>query len=113
MIIAIKIRSSIGARQPVKDTLKMLNLSRKHSTVVLEDTPVNRGMLKKAKDFIAYGTVSEELAKQIQDFYKGDKAAHLHPPRGGYKSVKSAFAQGGDLGDRGEEMSALVKRMIP
>lgn len=113
MIAAVQIRGHVGARQPVKDTLKMLNLAKKHAAVVLEDNEVNRGMLLKAADFITYGTVSDETAKKIKDLYKGDKSAHLHPPRGGYKSIKRPFTMNGDLGHRGEEMEALVTRMFP
>ncbi|HPR42329.1 MAG TPA: 50S ribosomal protein L30 [Candidatus Methanofastidiosa archaeon] len=36
----------------------------------------------------------------------------LHPPRGGYKDTKRGFGQGGSLGYRGEEINALLKRMI-
>ncbi len=113
MIAAIRIRSSIGARKPVKDTLRMLGLTRKNACVVVEDTPQMRGMLRKCTDFITYGDVSDELAKQLKELYKGDDAAHLHPARGGLKSVKRPFTRNGDLGDRGEEMEKLIKRMLP
>jgi len=42
----------------------------------------------------------------IKDVFK------LHPPRGGYKDTKRGFGQGGSLGYRGEEINALLKRMI-
>ena len=113
MIAAVQIRGQIGARQPVKDTLRMLHLAKKHAAVVLEDTPVNRGMLQKVADFITYGEVSDETAKKLQSLYTGTKSAHLHPPRGGYKSIKRPFTKNGDLGYRGEEMEKLVTRMFP
>lgn len=113
MIVAIQLRGQIGARQPVKDTLKMLHLGKKHAAVVLEDTPVNRGMLKKVQDYITYGEVSDEIAKKVQELYTGTQSAHMHPPRGGLKSIKKPFTQNGDLGDRGAEMEKLVVRMFP
>lgn len=113
MIVAIQIRGHIGARQPVKDTLKMLNLAKKHSAIVLEDTEINRGMLRKVADYITYGTVSDDVAEKVKDLYTGTNSAHLHPPRGGYKSIKRPFKMNGDLGDRGEEMDKLVTRMFP
>jgi large subunit ribosomal protein L30 len=113
MIVAVQLRGQIGARQPVKDTLKMLNLGKKHAAIVIEDNPVNKGMLRKAADFITYGEVSDETAKKIKDLYTGTKSAHLHPPRGGFKSIKRPFTMNGDLGNRGEEMEKLVTRMFP
>lgn len=113
MIAAVQIRGHIGARQGVKDTLKMLHLAKKHAAIVLEDNPVNRGMLQKVESFITYGEVSDEMAEKIKKLYTGTKSAHLHPPRGGYKSIKRSFKQKGDLGYRGEEMEKLVERMFP
>lgn len=38
---------------------------------------------------------------------------HLHPPKGGFKrALKRSFADGGELGDRGSEITFLVSRMI-
>ncbi len=36
----------------------------------------------------------------------------LHPPRKGYKSIKLPFRVGGDLGYRGKEINALLRRMM-
>lgn len=36
----------------------------------------------------------------------------LHPPRKGFKSVKNPITRGGDLGYRGEEINALLERMM-
>jgi hypothetical protein len=81
--------------------------------VVVEDNPVNRGMLKKAENFITYGEVSDEMAKKIQGLYTGTKSAHMHPPRGGFRSIKKAYTQKGDLGYRGDAIEALLERMFP
>jgi len=38
---------------------------------------------------------------------------HLHPPKGGFRgALKRSFADGGELGDRGPEIAALISRMI-
>lgn len=111
MIAAILIRGKMGARQGVKDTLKMLNLNKKHACVLLEDTPVNNGMLNKCKDFVTFGTVSEDTQKALKNIMQ-NKTAHLHPPRGGLKSIKRPVGSGGDLGLR-KDMDALVERMLP
>jgi len=37
----------------------------------------------------------------------------LHPPKGGFKgALKRSFADGGELGDRGAEITSLISRMI-
>ena len=36
----------------------------------------------------------------------------LHPPRKGFKSLKNPITRGGDLGYRGEEINALLLRMM-
>ncbi len=36
----------------------------------------------------------------------------LHPPRKGFKSVKNPITRGGDLGYRGEEINALLEKMM-
>lgn len=112
MIAAVQLRGAIGARQPVKDTLRMLHLGKKHACVLLEENPQTSGMLRKCKDFITYGEVTDATAEKIKKILKG-RTAHLHPPRGGLKSIKRPFGDKGDLGNRGKEMDALIGRMLP
>ncbi len=46
---------------------------------------------------------------KIHNFVKPFRA---HPPRGGYRSTKRSFKEGGSLGYRGEKINDLVRRMI-
>ncbi len=61
----IRIRGSIGVRKDIKDTLNMLRLYRKNSCVIIENNPHYVGMIKKAKDYITWGEISEEAFKQL------------------------------------------------
>lgn len=36
----------------------------------------------------------------------------LHPPRKGYEGIKRTYNMGGALGDRGEDINVLLKRMM-
>ncbi|WP_048149438.1 50S ribosomal protein L30 [Palaeococcus ferrophilus] len=36
----------------------------------------------------------------------------LHPPRGGHKTIKRTFKEGGALGYRGEKINELLERMM-
>lgn len=56
----IRLRSAIGARRDIKDTLMLLNLRYIHSCVLLPKTPSIEGMLRKIKDYITYGEIDKE-----------------------------------------------------
>jgi large subunit ribosomal protein L30 len=138
-VAIILVRGKVTFSQPVKDTLKMLNLPRKNSCTVVEDTPINRGMIKKVKDFTTYGEIDEETFKELVD-KRGEESGNrtsdsknkynynfveingkkyksyfrLNPPRKGFgrKGIKIAFKIGGALGDRKEKINDLIKRML-
>ena len=121
------------------NTLAMLNLHRKNHGVVIEDTPANQGMVRKVKDYVTWGEISEEvfqelLAKRGKEYKvrltDSKKLYHygtlqaggkhyrryfaLNPPQKGFerKGIKVAFAAGGALGYRRDKINELLKRMI-
>lgn len=112
-IAIIRIRGAIKASGEVVSTLDMLRMYRKNYCVVIEDTPSNKGMLNKVKDYVTWGTISEEILKELKEKYKEKKFFNLNPPIGGYArgGIKKAFPKGG-LGNRGEKINLLLKRMI-
>ncbi|MBN1386765.1 uL30 family ribosomal protein [Candidatus Woesearchaeota archaeon] len=120
-IAIIRLRGLTGIRKPIKDTLLMLNLIRKHHCVVLDPNPSVMGMIRKAKDYITWGFIDDETQKLLVD-KRSEKDSdgnmrpyfRLHPPRKGFerKGVKRTFRIGGALGDRGEKINDLIKRMI-
>ncbi|MBT4651333.1 50S ribosomal protein L30 [Candidatus Woesearchaeota archaeon] len=138
---AVLVRGRINIPQPLKDTLDMLKLRRKNHCAIVENNPVNLGMLKKVKDYITWGEVSEETTKELfekrgeeyagpeQDpkgkidysrkFTKYNNKKYkkrfcLSPPRKGFgrKGIKFPFTLGGALGYRGDKINDLIKRMI-
>lgn len=114
-LAAIQVRGLIGAKQKVKDTMKMLNLQKKHSLVIIDDNKVNRGMLKKCTDYITFGEVDSETIKKVKkERDKGKKYFNLHPPRGGFnpRGIKKHFNQNGALGYRGEAIKDLIMKMV-
>ena len=127
MIAAILVRGMVGLNHGQKDTLKSLKLDRKNTCVILEDNPVNQGMIFKVKDFITYGEVNEETLKKLVqergvesekgiDFSgkKYLKYFRLNPPRKGFgrKGIKMPFKLGGALGNRDEKINDLIERML-
>jgi large subunit ribosomal protein L30 len=140
-LLVVRVRGTVRLLNKIHDTMEMLRLYKKNYCVLLENNPVNRGMIQKAKDFLTWGVaddaVIEELfAKRGHEYtgplrdskkkieykgryveYKGkkyNKFFALNPPRGGFgrKGTKRTFAQGGAIGDRGEKINDFVRRMI-
>lgn len=114
----ILIRGTVNVQQPIKDTLTMLRLRKKHVCIILPDTPTVRGMIRQVKDLITWGTIDAEgkklLAKREEKDGKGKPFYRLSPPRGGFerKGIKVPFKLGGALGDRGNEISKLISKMV-
>ena len=112
-VAAVLIRSFHGMRQEIRDTLKLLNLTKKHSAVVLEANPITMGMLRKVENYVTFGEITEDTEKAINKIKGKEKSARLHPPRGGFerKGIKQHFKVGGALGRR-DNMDKLVQKMI-
>jgi large subunit ribosomal protein L30 len=114
-IAIIRLAGQINLTQQVVKTLEMLNLPRKQSCSIVEDSPTVKGMIQKVKDCVTWGTIDDEGIKLLNAKRKGDnKAIFLHPPRGGYerKGTKKTFKVGGALGNREEKIIDLIKKMI-
>lgn len=115
-IAVVLIRGLVGVRHDMKKTLESLNLQKKHACVLIDETPVTVGMLKKVEDFVTFGPVSSEtiaaLEKSREKNAKG--VFFLAPPRGGFerKGIKKSYVVGGALGNRGEAMNALLEKMM-
>lgn len=104
----IRLRGPLHVKATAEKTLECLNLIRKHTCIVLDDTPQSRGMLRRAELLITWGEVDDELAKKL------GKITHLKPPVGGFerKGVKMPFSKGGALGYRGKNIQDLIRRML-
>lgn len=60
MLAVIRIRSSIGLRRDVENTLKMLRLNTINSCVLVPETEDYKGMVEKCKDACTWGEISKE-----------------------------------------------------
>lgn len=60
LILAIKIRSSIGAPPDVRHALDLLRLRRKHVAVILEASQSTLGMLRKVTNYVTWGELDED-----------------------------------------------------
>ena len=61
----VRIRGKVRRSAPVKDTLRMLRLTRQNHCVIVPETPAFRGMVQKVKDFVTWGEVSPEVVAKL------------------------------------------------
>jgi large subunit ribosomal protein L30 len=129
-IAIIRLRGRTGLQKDVATTLELMNLFRVNNCVVLDDTPEVVGMVKKAKDYITWGTIDDAtLAILVQKRGKIATASRkafvfngknyqpyfkLEPAKGGLGSrgIKATFTKSGALGDRKEKINDLLRNMV-
>ncbi len=98
LLAVVRIRGSMQTRFDVEKTLKQLHLNRKHNCTVLLSTPFLKGMLQKARDYIAWGEVDEKTLQMLLE----KRAEGVDG-----KSVKDALHKAGVEGVEGA-VKALV-----
>lgn len=140
MKAVIRIHGQVGIPQDVKETLDRLKIRKKYTCVIVKEKPEIMGMIKKVRDFVAYGEINKEMFTElikkrgkaidkgkkidfekvlVEFFEKNTKKLDelnlkpffgLHPPRRGIKS-KVHFPKG-VLGNHGEKINDLIERML-
>jgi len=60
MFAVVQVRGTVNTRREIKDTLKMLRLHHVNHCVVIPNTPEYLGMVRKVKDYVAYGEIDED-----------------------------------------------------
>lgn len=125
MLAAVRVRGVPDTPETVSHTLTSLNLDSRHSCVLLEDSASVRGMLDQARDYIAFGAVSDDTARtlierrsdggdmDIDDIMDAGISSpfHLSPPSNGFSDPRRGYGQGGSLGER-DDMDRLLERMM-
>ncbi|MEM3396267.1 MAG: 50S ribosomal protein L30 [Thermoplasmata archaeon] len=66
MYAVIRVKGVCKTNRDIKDTLRMLHLTRANHCVIVPNTPAYLGMLQKVKDYVTWGEIGPEtLAKMI------------------------------------------------
>ncbi len=141
MIIVIRISGMVKVPKKVNETLFRTKLRRKYSAILLEDNAINRKLLKKIRDYVAYGKINKEMTERLIELrgqmQKGNKEKkidakkiveqidkkkleelglksffRLHSPRGGIESKKHFGVGKGVLGNNQEKINELLERML-
>ena len=119
----IRVRGLVRVKKEINDTMNILGLYRKNYCVFVDKKDL--GMIKKIKDYVTYG----EIDKETEDILVKNKAEktknkegkdvikrffRLNSPKKGFgrKGIKVSFVAKGALGNRGEKINDLLKRMI-
>lgn len=140
MIAVIRISGRVGLRKDIVETLDRLRLRQKYSCIVLENPAKEQlGMVKKVKDFVAFGEINNEIfeklieqrgqlinkkkkinvkevVKELKDGKKYEEVNlkpffRLHPPRKGIDSKKHFGVKKGVLGNN-KKINELIRRML-
>ena len=116
-IAVIRIHGQVGLNADVKETLNRLRLRKKFTCIVLENPNEQQiGMIKRVRDFVAYGEISDEVYKRLVEARETghENFFRLHPPRKGIDSKKHFSEKKGKgvLGDNGKEINKLIERML-
>ncbi|MBI4020590.1 MAG: 50S ribosomal protein L30 [Candidatus Aenigmarchaeota archaeon] len=137
----VRIRGSVKTSGGMKDTLRMLRLTRVNHCVIYPKTKSMDGMLKKAEPWITWGEVradtlaelvarrgrkpgdkrlDEKEVKEVSSMILNEGSLRnapvkpvfrLSPPSKGHGSTKMLYPKGA-AGYRGEAINELLKRMI-
>jgi len=65
MFAVVRVRGEVNMRKEIRDTLKMLRLNRINHCVLLRKDSAVEGMIRKAKDFITWGEISEKTLEKL------------------------------------------------
>ena len=81
------------------------------------DKPITDAIVKEGTDYASIKDFAAAIASgdaTVKDLPDMKRVFRLHPPRGpkGWGGLKRTYVVGGALGPRGEDISALVERMI-
>ncbi len=137
MILVIRISGLVQIPNDVQETLYRMRLRQKYSAILIDDTSENAKLLLKVRNFVAYGNISEDTLKaliaargerldrkQVSGAMKVptnesevDKSGlkpffRLHPPRGGIDGKVHFGTRKGVLGNNGNKINDLVRRML-
>jgi len=140
MITVVRISGEVNLKKEIIETLNRLNLRKKFSCIVVKENKINRGMIERVRDFVAFGEIKKEVfeellkkrsqlidktkkidAKKIsEELEKGKKYKELnlkpffrlHPPRKGIESKKHFGVGKGVLGNNKEKINDLIRRML-
>ena len=87
----VKVRGTIRAQREVRETLKMLRLTRTNNAVLIDNRPSYIGMLYRVQNYVTWGEVSKEtvalMLKERGRLAGGKKLTDESVEKLGFKSI--------------------------
>ncbi|MFH1236939.1 MAG: 50S ribosomal protein L30 [Candidatus Aenigmatarchaeota archaeon] len=142
MIAVIRVRGTVDKKKEINDTMKMMRLTRVNHCVIVRKEPQIEGMIKKVKDFVTWGEISEATLEKLvaaRGRMEGDRkldettakeiagTIKKNKNMNGIKGFKPLFRLSppkkgyegikrafpkGALGYRGDKINKLIERMM-
>jgi large subunit ribosomal protein L30 len=90
-LVVVRVRGLSDISQEIKDTLKMLHLTRNCHATLIDNRPAYLGMLHKAQNYVTWGEISKEnvvlLLKKRGRLIGDKKLTDEYAQELGYKSL--------------------------
>ncbi len=112
-IFVVRIAGQVKNLKSQNETMKRLKLGKKFSAIFVdEDDKVSMVMVRSVDKKVAYGKVSEDFVKELNEKRPAKNGVYfLHPARGGFKKSSRLPTPKGILGEH-EDLVKLVGRML-
>ncbi|MCX6817642.1 MAG: 50S ribosomal protein L30 [Candidatus Aenigmarchaeota archaeon] len=65
MFAVIRVRGTVDKKKEINATMKMMRLTRVNHCVIVRKEPQIEGMIKKVKDFVTWGEISEATLEKL------------------------------------------------
>lgn len=65
MFAVVRVRGSVNMRKELKDTLRMLRLTRVNHCILVRKDPKIEGMVRKVKDFVTWGEIGDKTLEKL------------------------------------------------
>lgn len=63
--IVVRVRGTVNVNPDIKKTLQLMNLRKVNHCVLLEENPIEKGMLQIAKDYVTWGEIEKDVLTKL------------------------------------------------
>jgi large subunit ribosomal protein L30 len=63
--VVVRVRGTVNVNPDIKKTLQLMNLRKVNHCVLLEENPIEKGMLQIAKDYVTWGEIEKDVLTKL------------------------------------------------